>query len=136
MCTLASLANFISYVHTMLGRVREYADHRILTFYELRTHKDKRDFSHNSHYIYHTLFMVESTEAVVFIKEDQLKGILGVSLRSKDRLNVASFAKDHYGGGGHKNAAGFRVPLALKSREELEKEVVAQLEEELEKLKD
>lgn len=38
-------------------------------------------------------------------------GQVRVSLRAKGRVNVAEIA-ENYGGGGHPNAAGFRMPLA------------------------
>jgi phosphoesterase RecJ-like protein len=45
------------------------------------------------------------------------KGTWKVSLRSKGDLDVAKIA-EHFGGGGHKNAAGFRIKSDLKSAKE------------------
>lgn len=48
------------------------------------------------------------------IKEDYYK----VSLRSKDEINVAQIASS-FGGGGHKNAAGFRVKGSLEDAKKI-----------------
>ncbi|MEW6107803.1 MAG: bifunctional oligoribonuclease/PAP phosphatase NrnA [Nitrospirota bacterium] len=45
------------------------------------------------------------------------RGIWKVSLRSKGDVNVAKIA-ELYGGGGHKNAAGFRIRAGLKNAKE------------------
>ncbi len=49
---------------------------------------------------------IKSVQVAVFLKETQ-KGFVGVSLRAKGTCDVAAIAAK-YGGGGHKNAAGFR----------------------------
>jgi phosphoesterase RecJ-like protein len=53
----------------------------------------------------------EDVRVSVFFKEN-LEGLLRCSLRSKGNINVAEIAQ-HFGGGGHKTAAGFkcREPL-------------------------
>lgn len=48
------------------------------------------------------------------IKEDYYK----VSLRSKDEINVAQIAS-YFGGGGHKNAAGFRIKGSLEDAKKI-----------------
>jgi len=49
---------------------------------------------------------INSVKVAVFIKES-LKGIVSVSLRAKGEVDVSEIAKN-FGGGGHRNAAGFR----------------------------
>ncbi|WP_347925050.1 bifunctional oligoribonuclease/PAP phosphatase NrnA [Pontimicrobium sp. SW4] len=51
--------------------------------------------------------------AVIFI-ENQSEGIVKISLRSKDHFDVNMFAREHFNGGGHINAAGGRSELSLK----------------------
>jgi len=57
-----------------------------------------------------------SVQVAAFIKETKA-GSVSVSLRAKGEVDVASIAAD-FGGGGHKNAAGFR--FSDKSVEEVE----------------
>lgn len=68
-------------------------------------------------------------EAVVYMREAE-PNLFRVSLRSKDGVNVARVA-EKFGGGGHKNAAGFRVH---GDWDEKEKEIVAAVVEAVEKL--
>jgi phosphoesterase RecJ-like protein len=51
--------------------------------------------------------------AVIFI-EDQKQGIIKMSFRSKGKFSVNEFARKHFNGGGHENAAGGRSELSLK----------------------
>ena len=64
----------------------------------------------------------ESIRVSVFFKENEA-GILRCSLRSKGEIDVASIATE-YGGGGHKNAAGFKTTLPL---DEIERKVLEDL---------
>jgi len=59
--------------------------------------------------------------AVIFI-EDQKQGIIKMSLRSKGDFSVNTFARKHFNGGGHENAAGGR------SEETLQKTIATFLE--------
>ena len=52
--------------------------------------------------------------AVIFI-EHKKEGIIKISLRSKDGFDVNEFARNHFNGGGHTNAAGGRSELDLKN---------------------
>jgi phosphoesterase RecJ-like protein len=52
--------------------------------------------------------------AVIFI-EDQKQGIIKMSLRSKGQFSVNEFARNHFNGGGHLNAAGGRSEDSLKN---------------------
>ena len=49
---------------------------------------------------------IKSVQVAAFLKETK-KGFVGVSLRAKGSCDVAAIAAQ-FGGGGHKNAAGFR----------------------------
>ena len=51
---------------------------------------------------------ISPVKVAVFIKETR-SDIISVSLRAKGECNVASIAK-HFGGGGHRNAAGCKFP--------------------------
>ena len=51
--------------------------------------------------------------AVIFI-EDQKQGIIKISFRSKGDFSVNAFARKHFNGGGHENAAGGRSDESLQ----------------------
>lgn len=70
---------------------------------------------------------IKSVKVAVFIKEGQ-KGIVSVSLRAKGTCDVAAIASD-FGGGGLKNAAGFR--FTDKSLEDVQTLVLAALKKAL-----
>jgi phosphoesterase RecJ-like protein len=55
----------------------------------------------------------ERIKVSLFFKENET-GILRCSLRSKGDINVAEIAQ-HYGGGGHKTAAGFKSKYPLET---------------------
>lgn len=64
----------------------------------------------------------EAIRVSIFFKED-LNGQLRCSLRSKGNIDVAEIARS-FGGGGHKNAAGFKC---RESKEEVKKKVLQKL---------
>lgn len=68
--------------------------------------------------------------AVIFI-EDQKQGIIKMSFRSKGKFSVNQFARDHFNGGGHDNAAGGRSELSLKETVAKFLEIVPQYKSEL-----
>ncbi len=51
--------------------------------------------------------------AVIFI-ENKSEGIIKISLRSKGDFSVNEFSRNHFGGGGHHNAAGGKSNLSLE----------------------
>ncbi len=51
--------------------------------------------------------------AVIFI-ENKEEGIIKISFRSEGDFSVNAFAREHFQGGGHKNAAGGRSELSLE----------------------
>jgi phosphoesterase RecJ-like protein len=63
----------------------------------------------------------EAVKVSLFFKED-IAGLMRCSLRSKGHIDVAEIAKD-FGGGGHRNAAGFkcREPMAAVREKVLDK---------------
>lgn len=65
---------------------------------------------------------IGDVEAAAFFRE-LANSTYRVSLRSKNRVNVAQVA-EHFGGGGHKNAAGF---TCVASYDELRRDVLARL---------
>ncbi|MEO6724440.1 MAG: bifunctional oligoribonuclease/PAP phosphatase NrnA [Blastocatellia bacterium] len=67
---------------------------------------------------------VGDVEAVAFFRE-LANSTYRISLRSKNRVNVARVA-EHFGGGGHANAAGFTIKADY---DELSREVIARLKE-------
>ena len=52
--------------------------------------------------------------AAIFIEHKQ-EGIIKISLRSKGNFDVNNFARQHFNGGGHINAAGGRSDIGLKA---------------------
>ena len=60
--------------------------------------------------------MIKSVKIAALFR-DMGKGFWKASLRSKGNVNVAKIA-ELYGGGGHKNAAGFKIKGSLKSAKE------------------
>ncbi|MBU1138537.1 MAG: bifunctional oligoribonuclease/PAP phosphatase NrnA [Proteobacteria bacterium] len=70
---------------------------------------------------------LRSVRVAVFLKE-VTKGTISVSLRAKGDCDVAAVAAS-FGGGGHRNAAGFR--FVDKTMEDVQKEVLAALEKAL-----
>ena len=71
---------------------------------------------------------LKSVRVAVFLKESE-KGLISVSLRAKGSCDVAAVAAD-FGGGGHRNAAGFRI--ADSSMDAVQEQVLAVLRKALE----
>lgn len=55
---------------------------------------------------------INGMKAAGFFRESE--GFIKVSLRSKGDFDVNSIAREHFNGGGHKNAAGGRLDMSLK----------------------
>lgn len=60
---------------------------------------------------------IQGVEIAALFRQES-KNSLRVSLRSKDRINIASIA-EYYGGGGHFDVAGCSIPNNRKSIREL-----------------
>ena len=69
--------------------------------------------------------------AAIFI-EDEEQGIVKISFRSKGSFSVNKFARTHFSGGGHDNAAGGRSEVPLKDTIENFKTLLPQYQQELE----
>ena len=69
--------------------------------------------------------------AVIFI-EDQKQGIIKMSLRSKGSFSVNDFARNHFNGGGHLNAAGGRSEVSLTSTVKQFLEIIPNYKKDLE----
>jgi phosphoesterase RecJ-like protein len=69
--------------------------------------------------------------ACIFFKEN-LNGVKRVSMRSKGNIDVASLALN-YDGGGHKNAAGFKIPASFESFEDIKHLIIDYIKEEIRK---
>jgi phosphoesterase RecJ-like protein len=72
-------------------------------------------------FVNYALSIKDVVFAVIFI-EDKQQGIIKMSFRSKGKFSVNEFARNHFNGGGHTNAAGGR------SKEPLQKTVEKFLE--------
>ncbi len=57
---------------------------------------------------------IKDVNLAAIFKEDLQQGIVKISFRSKGNFDVNLFARQHFNGGGHKNAAGGRSELSLK----------------------
>ncbi|MDY7395179.1 bifunctional oligoribonuclease/PAP phosphatase NrnA [Aureibaculum sp. 2210JD6-5] len=69
--------------------------------------------------------------AVIFI-EDQKQDIIKMSLRSKGNFSVNDFARNHFNGGGHVNAAGGRSEVSLQETVKQFLEILPNYKNELE----
>ncbi len=79
---------------------------------ELNTFKFKKGDTEG--FVNYGLSIENIVFAVIFI-EDKKEGIIKISLRSKGNFDVNTFARNHFNGGGHLNAAGGRSELSLKN---------------------
>lgn len=68
--------------------------------------------------------------AVIFI-ESQQEEIVKISLRSKGDFSVNEFARTHFSGGGHTNAAGGRSALSLADTVTKFKEIISDYKDQL-----
>ncbi|NER12151.1 bifunctional oligoribonuclease/PAP phosphatase NrnA [Leptobacterium flavescens] len=69
--------------------------------------------------------------AVIFI-EDTTESYIKISFRSKGSFSVNEFARAHFGGGGHDNAAGGRSNLSMEETTSYFKEVLKNYKSQLE----
>lgn len=71
--------------------------------------------------------------SVIFI-EDQQNDFIKISFRSKGNFDVNQFARNHFNGGGHVNAAGGRSDLNLKETIQKFKELLEEYKQELQQV--
>ncbi|MBU3012032.1 bifunctional oligoribonuclease/PAP phosphatase NrnA [Polaribacter vadi] len=69
--------------------------------------------------------------AAIFI-EDKEQGIIKISFRSKGKFSVNQFARNHFDGGGHDNAAGGRSDLPMAKTVTKFTSLVSEYQQELE----
>ncbi len=107
----------------LLGRLLErteahFGGRLLLTVETLRDKAQLGIESRDSDMLFQLLQSVSGCEAVALIREEE-PGQSSVGLRSRNPVDVGSFARDH-GGGGHRNAAGYnRAGDAASVRNEL-----------------
>ena len=82
-----------------------------LTVKELENHQFKKGDTEG--FVNYGLSLKGIRFAVIFIENAQ-EGIVKISLRSKGNFSVNEFARNHFHGGGHINAAGGRSDLSME----------------------
>lgn len=101
-----------------------------LTTEELEQHQFKKGDTEG--FVNYGLSLKGIRFAVIFIENAQ-EGIIKISLRSKGDFSVNDFARRHFHGGGHINAAGGRSDLNMEETIEKFKGLLSQYKEELTK---
>lgn len=71
---------------------------------------------------------IEGIKFAAFFRESKESDYIRISLRSKEDVNVNEFARAHFNGGGHINAAGGRSDLSLKQTIEKFETIVTSIE--------
>jgi phosphoesterase RecJ-like protein len=107
-----------------LSRAEEYFGGRFI--YTSEEYEETRRFGlegRDSDSLYQLLLSAEKVEAIAVIRQETPERC-SVGLRSRDWVDVAAVAAD-FGGGGHKNAAGFAVPALIA---ELKPKVLSRFE--------
>jgi phosphoesterase RecJ-like protein len=95
-----------------LSRVEEHFGGRLI--YTCEEYEETQRFGlegRDSDSLYQLLLSVAKVEAIVVIRQETPERCT-VGLRSREWLDVAAIAAD-FGGGGHKNAAGFAAPALI-----------------------
>ncbi|MDR0670621.1 MAG: bifunctional oligoribonuclease/PAP phosphatase NrnA [Treponema sp.] len=95
-----------------LSRAEEHFDGRLI--YTSEEYEETRRFGlegRDSDSLYQLLLSVTRVEAIAVIRQETPERCT-VGLRSRDWVDVAAVAAD-FGGGGHKNAAGFAAPALI-----------------------
>ena len=72
---------------------------------------------------------VDGVDVAVFIIEKPEEGVWKISLRSKDKTDVSAVC-ERFGGGGHRYAAGCKIPHS-KSLEEVKGELLREIEKQM-----
>jgi bifunctional oligoribonuclease and PAP phosphatase NrnA len=92
----------------VLAGIRFFAGNRVATALLTQHMFEQTDTSpvDSEGFINH-LRSIKTVEIAMLFREDK-EGVVHVSMRSKGQVDVARFAQRH-GGGGHRNAAAFRI---------------------------
>jgi phosphoesterase RecJ-like protein len=96
----------------ILSRAEALFDGRLIVSFETR--EDTQRFGlegRDSDTLYQLLQSVAGVEAIAIFRQETPEKCT-VGLRSRDRIDVAAIAAS-FGGGGHKNAAGFSTPAVI-----------------------
>jgi phosphoesterase RecJ-like protein len=98
----------------MLGRVESHwGDRMLLTWQTMEDRARLRVMQRGEDEVYRLLQTIEGNVVVVLIKEEKA-GAFSVGLRSDVSIDVGAIAST-FGGGGHKQAAGFDIKGTLES---------------------
>jgi phosphoesterase RecJ-like protein len=107
-----------------LSRAEEYFGGRLI--YTSEEYEETRRFGlegRDSDSLYQILLAAVNVEAIVVVRQETPEKCT-VGLRSRDQVDVAAIAAD-FGGGGHKNAAGFAADARIA---ELKPKILARFE--------
>lgn len=103
----------------LLGNVLEnmqfLPEYKTAYMYVTEADKEKYNFQKGDTegFVNYALALQGVVFAIIFI-EDNEQGIIKISFRSKGNFSVNQFARKHFDGGGHDNAAGGRSSLNLQ----------------------
>ncbi len=99
---------------TILEHAERYCQGKLVIAYE--TLDDTKRFGQegrDSDLLYQALLACQGVEAVVFVRQETENSCTG-GFRSRDNIDVSEVAS-HFGGGGHKNAAGMSTDGKLET---------------------
>lgn len=98
------------FIADALKSIEHFYGGRLIFVHELLEHARRFQGEHRqTDIVYQLLLATEDCEALAFIREEA-EGKTAVSLRSRDAIDIGKVCRD-FGGGGHRNAAGFTTPL-------------------------
>jgi phosphoesterase RecJ-like protein len=98
----------------VLSRAEPLFDGKLILTYE--TYEETQEFGlegRDSDSMYQLLQSIGGVEAIAVIRQESPE-FCTVGLRSRDKVNVAEIAA-RFGGGGHKNAAGLKIPGLIEA---------------------
>jgi phosphoesterase RecJ-like protein len=98
-----------------LSRLEKLVDHKVAFIHLSRKDLEDHDFKKGDTegFVNYALSIKDVELAAIFI-EDMNEDYVKLSLRSKNDFNVNEFAREHFNGGGHINAAGGRCDRQLE----------------------
>ena len=97
-----------------LERVEQHYSERLLLTYENRQDWDDLQCEErDSDRLFAILSSIKNCEVMILIREEQQHHRCLVSMRSRNYVDVAQAAR-HYGGGGHRRAAGFSTSSSIE----------------------
>jgi len=100
------------FIADALKTAETFFDGRLIIVHEMLDHAARfGGESRQPDTVYQLLLSVDGCKALAFIREEE-RGRTSVSLRSSDNVDVGAVSRI-FGGGGHRNAAGFTTPLSF-----------------------